>query len=357
MTPPLQWKLSAALALVALAVPSAPLHGQEPEDLPTPPKREEPADTPTPNAPPESQPSRAAGGIEFAADERQGVTVVTVLPNSSAAEAGFRPGDIIRAINGRPVRSLADLRQALAASNRMTVQYERNGRLWRTVWTVPADIVPPALTPPAVVPAPARPRLGITVRTVDAALRRQLRLPTTLRGAMITNIVHESPAARYGLPLGGVITSINGIATTTADDVIGLIQQADLTRPIEVRYWDRGQFFRKRIVLAPAPAPLPRSLLELERQLESPADRSAPQKPVSLVELLHHIEKLEQRIGVLESRIEELEKKQPSRGPLQETPKPAEHSDDNQKRHDPQSGSRSDDHDQQPGDGEQQSGR
>ena len=154
--------------------------------------------------------------------------------------------------------------------------------------------------------------LGITVRTVDAQLARALGLPVTLRGALITRVARGSPAARYGLPLGGVITSINGAATVTADDVITLIRQADLRRPIEIRYWDRGRFARKRVVLVPEPAPaLPPSVLELESQLESTPkpseDTASGGTSPSLVELLKHVERLERRVEELEARLKRLE--------------------------------------------------
>jgi S1-C subfamily serine protease len=41
--------------------------------------------------------------------------VAGVQAGSPAAEAGIQPGDVIVQVNRRPVRTIADLRQALAA--------------------------------------------------------------------------------------------------------------------------------------------------------------------------------------------------------------------------------------------------
>jgi serine protease Do/serine protease DegQ len=45
--------------------------------------------------------------------ERNGVALMEVLPNSPAAQAGLRVGDVVIAINGRPVRGSAELRAQL----------------------------------------------------------------------------------------------------------------------------------------------------------------------------------------------------------------------------------------------------
>jgi Do/DeqQ family serine protease len=44
-----------------------------------------------------------------------GVVVTDVEPSSAAAEAGFRPGDVVKKVNGREVKSVDDLKEALAA--------------------------------------------------------------------------------------------------------------------------------------------------------------------------------------------------------------------------------------------------
>ena len=46
-----------------------------------------------------------------------GLVVTDVDPDGTAAEAGLRPGDVIRTINGKPVASVAEIRNALAASH------------------------------------------------------------------------------------------------------------------------------------------------------------------------------------------------------------------------------------------------
>lgn len=67
-------------------------------------------------------------GVEL--DEREGAAVVTrVAPKGVSAAAGIRAGDIVRAVNGRAVRSAPDALAAIARSEREArVTVERNGR-------------------------------------------------------------------------------------------------------------------------------------------------------------------------------------------------------------------------------------
>jgi S1-C subfamily serine protease len=69
----------------------------------------------------------------------QGVVIVRTSPGSSAERAGLRgmdpntgkPGDVIVAVNGKPVRGLADLIQELervGVGKRVTVNVQRDGR-------------------------------------------------------------------------------------------------------------------------------------------------------------------------------------------------------------------------------------
>ena len=67
-------------------------------------------------APQQGGPSGALGLSVAPADS--GVEVTRIDPSGPAADAGIRAGDVLEEVNGKPVRSAADLRAALARSGR-----------------------------------------------------------------------------------------------------------------------------------------------------------------------------------------------------------------------------------------------
>ena len=61
----------------------------------------------------------------------EGVLIARVVPNSPAARAGFREGDIIVAFDGRPIKSMAEVqkqlrKRAIASSLDVTIVRGRN---------------------------------------------------------------------------------------------------------------------------------------------------------------------------------------------------------------------------------------
>jgi Do/DeqQ family serine protease len=74
------------------------------------------------------------------ADDRQGVLVVEMLRNSAADRAGVEPGDVVLAVEGRPLESAAQLRNELARAavgSRLRLTVARGRR--RLEITVPVE--------------------------------------------------------------------------------------------------------------------------------------------------------------------------------------------------------------------------
>ena len=57
----------------------------------------------------------ATFGLDPAAAKAGGVIITGVLQNGPAAQAGIRPGDVVTAVNGKPVRNVSQLLTAVAA--------------------------------------------------------------------------------------------------------------------------------------------------------------------------------------------------------------------------------------------------
>ena len=103
---------------------------------------------------------------------------------------------------------------------------------------------------PSIVVEAARPGLGISVDDVSDLTRRRFAV-TVPTGAVITRIRAGSPAARAGLPLGGVIVSVNGKRIGSADDLVRFIQVFRPGDEIELTYFEGDRIGRKKLRLAP----------------------------------------------------------------------------------------------------------
>jgi putative serine protease PepD len=76
------------------------------------------------------QPAHAALGVSVADAENGGALVSTVTANSAAAKAGLQQGDVITAVDGKPINSSDDLVAAIQAGSvgqKMSIDYTRNG--------------------------------------------------------------------------------------------------------------------------------------------------------------------------------------------------------------------------------------
>lgn len=69
---------------------------------------------------------------DFNVRDEEGVLIVEVVPNSPAARAGLKAGDVIRTIDGESVAEAADVQQRVDAAGvgeRLTVEVSRNGNV------------------------------------------------------------------------------------------------------------------------------------------------------------------------------------------------------------------------------------
>ena len=141
----------------------------------------------------------AAMGI----DARKGAVVSAVEPGSPAQRAGLRPGDVIVAIDGKPVEGARDLRTAVAlveAGRELELEILRNG----TALTLRVQVAEPRLASLAggqLSPRLAGARLGDLPPDHPAAGR--------VRGVLVLEVAPGSPAWRAGLRAGDIILAVN----------------------------------------------------------------------------------------------------------------------------------------------------
>ncbi|OMH30460.1 hypothetical protein BGP75_18855 [Motiliproteus sp. MSK22-1] len=136
---------------------------------------------------------------------RSGVVVTSVAPKSAAAKAGVISGDIITAINGRGISSVANLRSRLGVltlNKELQIAYLRNGNE-RQATAVIAVVKPEPVE-----------EIETGLQFAGAVLKASGDKP----GVQVESVVKESSIDKVGIQKGDVILSVNQNMVNSLDD-------------------------------------------------------------------------------------------------------------------------------------------
>jgi serine protease Do len=164
--------------------------------------------------------------------EGKGAIVATVVPNGPAAKAGFEQGDIVTAIDGKPVADSRDLVRKVAglvAGVNTTFQVNRQGKpvdLKVLIGSRPDDKVAMATaTTPSAGPSTAS-AMGLGLSSLTPETRHSLNLADNVSGVVITKVDPNSDAADKGLQPGDVVLKVGNRAVKTPQDVQSGVAEA-----------------------------------------------------------------------------------------------------------------------------------
>lgn len=143
-----------------------------------------------------------------------GALVAAVAPNSPAAKAGFKPGDVITAVNGEKVANPSDLAADISEidpSKEADITFVRNGAQRHVsveVEKMPNDPNASFEQGGGDQQTSSQGQLGIALAPLTSTLRAQLNLPADASGAVIMDVKPNSPAAQAGLEPGDLLVGI-----------------------------------------------------------------------------------------------------------------------------------------------------
>ncbi len=238
--------------------------------------------------------SEMAKAMNLPQDQR-GALIQQVIPNSPADKAGLRGsdrtvtvqvggqevqlrvgGDVVIAVDGRPVRTSDDLVTYLAryteAHQKITLRILRDGKKMpiKVILGVrPTQPQRGAQTAQKENPPRHQAWLGILGVTVTPEIAQTMNLPADQGGVLIEAVVQGSPADKAGLrgsykPVningrsvligGDIIMGIDGQPVKTLDDLVGYLQQKRAGDQVTLKILRQGSKVNVKVTLGERPA-------------------------------------------------------------------------------------------------------
>lgn len=149
-----------------------------------------------------------------------GVLLNNIAPDSPAAQAGLKIGDVIRAIDGHEIDDGDDLRFRIAT---LPVGQTARLEIWRSGENRAVSL--PLSAPPEDPPRQtflitgSNPLAGISVANLSPALGDEIGIDTAARGVVVTDVARGSPALRFGMRVGDLVIALNEFQVTEVRDV------------------------------------------------------------------------------------------------------------------------------------------
>jgi serine protease Do len=214
--------------------------------------------------------TRGSIGVTFAEEQSRnpvllrnlgasyGVVLQSVEEGGPAAKAGIKPGDVVIAVNGKPVKSGPDLVNPIAETpigGQVRVSYLRDRQPRETTVTVddrnkifPDRVSSVQRAPQRGPQGPLPVDVGVRVEELSSARARRGDVYPDERGALVTEVAPTSFGEDLGLLRGDLITEVNRVPVTSVADyrrvvaglkagseaVFKVLRQADSTRVLTV---------------------------------------------------------------------------------------------------------------------------
>ncbi|MEN6498725.1 MAG: Do family serine endopeptidase [Thermoguttaceae bacterium] len=177
---------------------------------------------------------------QFGVKVNEGVVVTEVLPDSPAAQAGLKQGDVILSFNGKPVTSPNQLQgyvEQAKIGGQQSVVIKREGQE-KTLAVVTreqpskSELARKGSSRSDKLGSPSRvAKLGLEVETLTPEVAEQLELKAE-QGVVITRVQPGSLADQAGIAQGMVITEVNRKSVKSAEDFQKILDEKALAKGV-----------------------------------------------------------------------------------------------------------------------------
>lgn len=186
---------------------------------------------------------------QFGYTGTRGALVQDVTQGEPAARAGLKPGDIITEYQGQRIEDSAQLRNLVAQTAPNTsvkLKAWRDGAERELSATLAELDAKSAMLGRSGADSGATESAltGVRVENLTSELARQLNLPTTARGVVVSELDADSGAAEAGLRNGDLIEEVNRQAVASVSEFNAALQKAGKNNVLlRVRRGNQGAFF------------------------------------------------------------------------------------------------------------------
>ena len=175
---------------------------------------------------------------------KEGVVVKEIPPGGPAAKSDLKAGDIITAVDSKPVSTAQQLKSEIRGKKlgqQVALDVFRNGKTLKVKVKPEAwpDEVTQVANKPGAAPEAESKDLGLTVRSLTKDLAEQFGVDK-IDGLIVTEVESGSAAERKGLRPGDIITEVNQRSVTSPKQFRDALKNAAPRTGVIINFTSKG---------------------------------------------------------------------------------------------------------------------
>jgi serine protease Do len=172
-----------------------------------------------------------------------GAIAAQVTPDSPAARAGLKNGDVIDSLNGQKMEDSSALQVAVSEiqpGTSIELGIIRNGNPQTLNVKVGEYHKDAEMASNGDSASPQKGKLGLAVAELTPDVRQQLHIPSNVNGVAVQSVRPASPAEDAGLTQGDVILEVNRKPVTSAEQFVSEAHAVPAGKDLLLLVWSQG---------------------------------------------------------------------------------------------------------------------